>query len=274
MVGHAETDFCCQHDNQHCQDRRGSSRGCRRLADAIATTIATAAATAISRTRLTIPRHRPPSALPLYVAYADYFLYCDWDRGSRQVTELKYENRAWCRIEVVVGWRALQPPLVSEARPFERYRLELFKKGGQPILLESTGATRDGSTSARIVRTLSRQASRITGIKAEDEARALKETLVDDLDGVRIVREVTPVDGSCPSEGPEKGVLSVESDRPPLVLIEHMLGFKSGSAEGERRPSVLLRSVPTDILQSIAGDLVVNGDRSSSSDGKIGSDSC
>ena len=50
---------------------------------------------------------------------------------------------------------------------------------------------------------------------------------VDDLDGVRIVREVTPV-GSCPALHPGEGILSVETDRPPLVLIARMLGYEKG----------------------------------------------
>ena len=53
---------------------------------------------------------------------------------------------------------------------------------------------------------------------------------VDDLDGVRIVREVTPAGswGKCPALHPGEGILSVETDRPPLVLIARMLGYEKG----------------------------------------------
>ena len=90
----------------------------------------------------------------------------------------------------MVGWRVGQPPLSNAPRPFERYRLSLFAEGGED----------------------------------QDDPDGVS---VDDLDGVRIVREVTPV-GSCPALHPGEGILSVEADRPPLVLIAHMLGYEKG----------------------------------------------
>ena len=86
---------------------------------------------------------------------------------------LKYENRAWCRVEVVVGQAAVQPPHVIQALPFERYRLELFAQ--------------------------------------DDPGRS--GPLVEDLNSVRIVRDFTPVGSQCSVLNPGDGVLSMESDR-------------------------------------------------------------
>lgn len=118
----------------------------------------------------------------------------------------QYENRAWCRVEMVVGHAVVQPPLASEPQPFERYRLELFVRGDPERAGTSGGA------------------------------------LVEDLDGVRVVHEVTPAGSRSPALNPGKGVLSVESDRPPLVLISHILGYKS-DVEGPRRRSLMVGAV-------------------------------
>ena len=107
-------------------------------------------------------------------------MYCAWDRASRLREDLKYEARAWCRVEQVVGWRVHQPPMCAPpGRPFERYRLSLYRT--------DTPDVTDGVS-------------------------------VDELDGVRIVRELTSAGswGTCPARHPGEGILSVETDRAPL----------------------------------------------------------
>lgn len=127
-------------------------------------------------------------ALPIYVACSDYFVYCRWDRNSRKTGHLRYENRAWCRVELLVALNVRKPPMSTSTRLFERYRLSLSVK---------------------------------------DDPDRVEGVMVDDLDGVKIAREVMPAN-RCPVPHPGEGVLSVESDRAPLVLIAHMLGYERG----------------------------------------------
>ena len=96
---------------------------------------------------------------------------------------LQYLNRAWCRLEQIVGWWCMKPPLSDHPATFQRIRME--------------------------------------GVCSNP---AIKDPLVYELDRFELIKESVPPD-CCPCENPGKGCLSVESDRPPLVIMSRMLEF-------------------------------------------------
>ena len=85
---------------------------------------------------------------------------------------------------------------------------------------------------------------------------------VSNMDGVKLVYESTPPGQPCPIAHPGDGQLSVESDRPPLVVISRLVGYTEGRAPGSRveiTPAGRLTTVRRRSLAELAAGSIAGG---------------
>ena len=181
-------------------------------------------------------------ALPLYIAFCDYFVYCDHDHASGQVEALRYQNRAWCRVEQVVGWRASLPPIVPAPQPFERVRLKLFKKS---VKTEQAAGDGEGEGEEERKGEESEEGKEEAegkeggeggedGSESDEDGEADLDADVDvaDMDGVRPMFESCPVDAGVPVDHPGDGWMSNEAERASIVVISRLVGYTEAAAAG------------------------------------------